>query len=135
VLDDPSALGLRDLPRPVRRRGVDDQDLVKKRHPPDHLTNCAPDDRSDRLLLVERRQDEADRQALLLLELRQPAHVRELRVMEVRLAEPALHARGHGARFLCGPVRGGERLRPRGQLLERLAPDRLARLHDHDRRL
>ena len=135
MLDDPGALGLGDLARPVRRRGVDDEDLVEERHPPDHLADRAPDDRADRLLLVERRQDEADRQALLLLELRQPAQVGELGVVEVRLAEPALDARGHGARFLRGPVRGGEGLGAGRQLLERLAPDRLARLHDDDGRL
>ena len=135
VLDDPGALGLGDLARPVGRRGVDDEDLVEERHPADHLADRPPDDRADRLLLVEGRQDEADRQALLLLELGQPAQVGELVVVEVRLAEPALDAGRHGARFLRGAVGGGQGLGVGRQLLERLAPDRLAGLHDDDGRL
>ena len=135
MLDDPGALGLGDLARPVGRRGVDDEDLVEERHPAHHLADRPPDDRADRLLLVERRQDEADRQALLLLELDEPAQVGELGVVEVRLAEPALDPGGDGARLLGGAVGGGERLGPRRELLERLAADRLAGLDDDDGRL
>ena len=96
---------------------------------------AAPDDRADRLLLVERRQDEADRQALLLLELDEAPQVGELGVVEVRLAEPALDAGRDGAGLLGGAVGGGERLGPRGELLERLPADGLAGLDDDDRRL
>ena len=134
MLDDAGALGLGDLAGPVGRRRVDDEDLVEERHATDHLAHRPPDDRPDRLLLVERRQDERDRQALLLLELDEAAEVGELGVVEVRLAEPALDAGGHGAGFLGGAVGGGEGLGPRRQLLERLAADRLARLDDDDGR-
>ena len=120
MLDDARALRLGDLARPVGRRRVDDEDLVEQRHPADHLAHRAADDRPDRLLLVEGRQDEADRQALLLLERHEPAQVGELGVVEVRLAEPALDPGGHGARLLGGAVGGGERLGPRGELVERL---------------
>ena len=118
MLDDPGALGLGDLARPVRGRRIDDEDLVEQRHPADHLAHRPADDRADRLLLVERRQDEADRQLLLLLERDQPAQVGELGVVEVRFAEPALDADRDGARFLGRPVGGGERLgarRPAGR--------------------
>ena len=135
MLDDAGALGLGDLARPVGRGGVDDQDLVEQRDAADHLADRPPDDRPDRLLLVERRQDEADRQALLLLELDEPAQVGELGVVEVRFAEPAVDPGRDGPRLLGGPVGGREGLGPRGQLLERLAADRLARLDDDDRRL
>ena len=134
MLDDPGALGLGDLAGPVRRRRIDDDDLVEERHPADHLADRPPDDRADRLLLVERRQDEADREALLLLELDEPAQVRELAVVEVRFAEPALDAGRHGPGLLGRPVGGGEGLGPRRQLLERLAADGLARLDDDDGR-
>ena len=135
MLDDAGALGLGDLAGPVRRRGVDDEDLVEERHAADHLAHRPPDDRADRLLLVERRQHEADREPLLLLELDQPAQVGELGVVEVGLAEPALDAGRDGARLLGRAVGGGERLGAGGQLLEGRALDRLARLDDHDRRL
>ena len=116
VLDDPRALGLGDLARPVGRRGVDDEDLVEQRHAPDHLAHAPAHDRADRLLLVERRQDQRDRDALLLLELDEPPEVGELGVVEVRFAEPALDAGGDGARLLGGTVGGDERLRLRCQL-------------------
>ena len=61
--------------------------------------------------------------------------VGELGVVEVRLGEPALDPGRDGARLLGGPVRGGERLGARRELLERLAADRLARLDDDDGRL
>ena len=134
MLDDPGALGLGDLARPVGRHRVDDEDLVDERHPTHHLAHRPPDDRPDRLLLVERRQDERDRQALLLLELDEAAEVGELGVVEVRLAEPALDPGRDGARLLGGAVGGGEGLGPRGELLERLAADRLAGLDDDDGR-
>ena len=134
MLDDPGALGLGDLAGAIGRRRVDDEDLVEQRHAADHLAHRPADDRPDRLLLVERRQHEADRQLLLLLERHQPAQVGELRVVEVRLAEPALDPDRDGARLLGGPVRGGERLGARGELLERAALDGLAGLDDHDRR-
>ena len=135
VLDDAGALGLGDLAGPVGRLRVDDEDLVDQRDPAHQLADRAADDRPDRLLLVERRQDERDRQALLLLELDEAAEVGELGVVEVRLAEPALDPGRHGAGFLGGAIGGGECLGPRGELLERLAADRLARLDDDDRRL
>ena len=119
MLDDAGALGLGDLARPVGRRGVDDEDLVEQRHAADHLAHRPADDRADRLLLVERRQHEADRQPLLLLERDQPAQVRELGVVEVRLAEPALDPDRDGARLLGRAVGGGQGLGPGGQLVER----------------
>ena len=79
MLDDAGALGLGDLARPVGRRRVDDEDLVEQRHAADHLAHRPADDRPDRLLLVERRQDEADRQALLLLERRRAGAGRRTR--------------------------------------------------------
>ena len=135
VLDDAGALGLGDLAGPVRRRRVHDEDLVEERDAADHLAHRAAHDRPDRLLLVEGRQDEADRQLLLLLERHQPPQVGELGVVEVRFAEPALDPDRDGARLLGCPVRGGQRLGPGGQLVERRALDRLAGLDDHDRRL
>ena len=119
MLDDPGALGLGDLAGPIGRRRVDDEDLVEQRHAADHLAHRPADDRPDGLLLVERRQHEADRQLLLLLERHESAQVGELGVVEVRLAEPALDPHRDGARLLGGPVGGGEGLGPRGQLLER----------------
>ncbi len=89
----------------------------------------------DRLLLVERRQDQRDRDALLLLELDEAPEVGELGVVEVRFAEPALDARWDGTRLLGGTVGGDERLRLRCQRVERRSADLLARLDDHDRRL
>ena len=65
----------------------------------------------------------------------QPAQVGELGVVEVRLAEPALDPDRDGPRLLGGAVGGGQRLGPRGQLVEGRALDRLAGLDDHDRRL
>ncbi len=132
MLDDAGALGLGDLAGSIRRRRVDHHDLVEQWHPTHHLPDRAADDRADRLLLVERRQHEAHRQALLLLELREPAEVGELGVVEVRFAEPALDAGGHGARLLRGAVSGGQRLGAGRELLERLATDGLARLDDDD---
>ena len=93
------------------------------------------DDRPDRLLLVERRQDQRDRDALLLLELDEAPQVGELGVVEVRFAEPALDAGRDGARFLGGTVGRGEALGLRRELVEGRAADRLARLDDHDGRL
>ena len=60
------------------------------------------------------------REALLLLELDEPAQVGELGVVEVRLGEPALDPGRDGAGFLGRPIRGGERLGALGELLERL---------------
>ena len=68
------------------------------------------------------------------LSVHEPAQVGELGVVEVRLAEPALDAGRDRARLLGRPVGGGQRLGPRGQLLERRALDRLAGLDDDDRR-
>ena len=79
-----------------------------------HLAHRAPDDRPDRLLLVERRQDQRDRHALLLLELDQAAEVGELGVVEVRFGEPALDPGGDGAGLLGGAIGGRERLGLRG---------------------
>ena len=134
MLDDAGALRLGDLARPVGRRRVDDEDLVEQRDAADHLAHRAPDDRPDRLLLVERRQDEADREVLLLLERHQPAQVGELGVVEVRFAEPALDPDRHRPGLLGGSVGGGEGLGARGQLVERRALDHLPGLDDHDRR-
>jgi hypothetical protein len=72
---------------------------------------------------------------LLLLELDEAAEIGELGVMEVGLAEPALDAGGHGARFLGGTVGGGECLGVSGECLEGLAADGVAGLDDDDRRL
>ena len=112
MLDDAGALGLGDLAGPVGRRRVDDEDLVEQRHAPDHLAHRAPDDRADGLLLVERREDQRDRDALLLLELDEATQVAELGVVEVRFTEPALDARRDGAGLLGGPVGGGQASRP-----------------------
>ena len=92
-------------------------------------------DRPDRLLLVERRQHERDRDALLLLELDEAAQVGELGVVEVRLAEPALDAGRHGPGFLGCPIGGDQRLGLPCERVERRAADLLARLDDDDRRL
>ena len=56
-------------------------------------------------------------------------------MVEVRLGEPAVHLGRDRARLLGGAVRGGQRLRALGELLEHLAADRLARLDDDDRGL
>ena len=128
MLDDPGALGLGDLARPVGRRRVDDEDLVEERHAADHLAHRPAHDRPDRLLLVERRQDEADRQLLLLLERHQAAQVGELGVVEVRFAEPALDPDRDRARLLGGAVGGGERLGPRGELVERASARSVSRV-------
>ena len=131
----PRALGLGDLTRPVRGVRIDDQDLVEQRHAPDHLAHRAPDDRPDGLLFVQRRQHEADREPLLLLERHEPAQVGELAVVEIRLAEPAFHLGRDRAGFLGGAVGGGERFGPGGQPVEGGPFDRVARLDDDDRRL
>ena len=110
MLHDPGALGLGDLAGPVRRRRVDHEDLVEERDATHHLADRPADDRTDRLLLVERRQDEADRDALGLLEIGQATQVGELGVMEVRLAEPALDPGRDRAGLLGGSVGGGQRL-------------------------
>ena len=135
MLDDAGTFRFGDLARPVRRRGVDDEDLVEQRHAADHLAHRPADDRPDRLLLVERRQDQADREVLLLLERDEPPEVGELGVVEVRLAEPALDPDRDGPCLLGRTVGGGERLGPRGQLVEGVAGDGLARPDDDDRRL
>ena len=132
MLDDARALGLGDLACPVGRCGVDDEHLIEQRHPADHLTHGPSNDGPDRLLLVERRQDETDRDLLLLLEDDEPAQVGELGVMEVRLTEPALDANRYRAGFLGGPVGSGQRLGPLGELVERPAFDHLPGLDDHD---
>ena len=54
-------------------------------------------------------------------------------MVEVRLAEPALDADRDRAGLLGGTVGGGEGLGPRGQLVEGVARDRLARAHDDHR--
>ena len=56
-------------------------------------------------------------------------------MVEVGLGEPAVDPGRDGARLLGGAVGRGERLGPLGQLLERLAADRLAGLDDDDRGL
>ena len=61
--------------------------------------------------------------------------VAELRMVEVRLAEPALDARRDRADLLGGPVGGGQRLGTGGELVERGAGDLLAGLDDDDGRL
>ena len=124
-----------DLPRAVVRVRVDDEDLVEQREALDHLLDRTLHDRADRLRLVEGRQDEADGRALLGLERGQPAQVAELRMVEVRLAEPAVDARRDRADRLGRPVGGGERLGPGGELVERGAGDLLAGLDDDDGRL
>ncbi len=135
MLDDAGAFGLGDLAGPVRRRGVDDEDLVEERDAAHHLPDRPADDRPDRLLLVERRQDQRDGDALLLLELDEAPEVGELGVVEVRLAEPALDADRDGAGLLGGAIGGGERLGAGRELLERRPADDLAGLHDDDGRL
>ena len=130
---DPRALGGGELAGPVVRVRVDDEDLVEQREPLLHLAHGAPHDRPDRLRLVERRQDERDGEALLLLELDEPREVGEFRVVEVGLGEPALDAGGDRPRFLGQAVRRRERLGLLRELLERLAADGLAGL-DHDDR-
>ncbi len=110
---------------------IDDEDLVEQRDPPHHLAHRPPHDRPDRLLLVERREDERDGDALLLLELDETAEIGELGVMEVGFAEPALDPRRHGPGLLGRPVGGGQRFGLGRELVEGRAADRLAGL-DHD---
>ena len=68
---------------------------------------------------------------LRLLEGHQAAQVAEFGVVEIGLAEPALHADRDRPPFLGGAVRGGQCLGARGQLVEGGPLDPLARL-DHD---
>ena len=133
--DDPGTRVGGDLARLILRVRVDDEDLVEQLEALDHLLHRALHDRADRLRLVEGRQDEADRRALLGLERGQPGQVAELRMVEVRLAEPAIDARRDRADRLGGPVGGGKRLGTRGELVERRAGDLLAGLDDDDGRL
>ncbi len=128
------ALRLGDRARVVVRLGVDHEQLVDQRELLHQLAPGAVDDRPDRRRLVERRQNGADRQALLLLELQQPAEVAELGVMEVRLGEPAVDAGRDAASEVCRSVGRFERLGLLGAALEGLAVDLLARLDHDDRR-
>src|SRR4051812_20225004 len=96
------------------------------------LAARALDDRADRGRLVERWQNRADRDPLLLLERDEAAEVRELTVVVVRLGEPAIDARRHAAAVLRRTVRGFERLGLLRALVKRVARDWVARLdHDH----
>ena len=135
VLDDTRAFGLGDLTRPVRGGGIDDHDLVEQRDTAHHLPDRPADDRPDRLLLVERRQDEAYGHPLLFLEVGESAEIGKLGVVEVRFPEPPLDPSGNGSGLLGGPVGGGEGLGSGGELLEGPMRDRLAGLDDDDRRL
>ena len=136
MLDDPGALGLGDLAGPVGRRRVDDEDLVEQRHAAHHLADRPADDRPDRLLLVERRQDEADRQALLLLELARAGAGRRTRRGGSSTRRTSAR-RGPAPR--APPRRRGRRRRAsrpaRRSCSNVCAPDRLARLDDDDGRL
>jgi len=60
----------RDLARAVLRAAVDQHDLVQQRHLLHQRSAGQRDDLADRRLLVQRRQRQADRQALLLLQRR-----------------------------------------------------------------
>ena len=135
VDDDARAFGRRDLPRPVGRVGVDDQQFVDELVALHQLASRPRDDRADRLFLVERGQHQADRQALLALETDQSIEVAELAVVKVRFAEPALDSLRNRPCLLGRPFDRRQRL---GLLLEpvegRLV-DRLARLDDDHRRL
>ena len=135
VADHPRALGLGDRARVILRIGVDHQQLVDERHLLHQLAPRGTHDRADRRRLVERRQDRADRDALLLLERHEHAQVAELAVVEVRLGEPAIDAGGRAAALLGRAVGRLERLGLLGALIEGRAGDRLACLDHDDRRL
>ena len=125
---------LGDLARPIGRRGVDDEDLVEQRDATDHLPDRLAHDRADRLLFVERRQHQRDRDALLLLELdrrrKSPnsawwkfdsPNQRSTRAGTARASSAARSAAINDLLFR--------------ERVERRAADLLARLDDDDRRL
>ena len=91
-----------------------------------------PHDRADRLLLVERRQHEADGQAGLLLEPDEAVEVAEFAMVEVRLAEPALDPLRDRARFVRRAFGRGEGLGSFRELVEGGLADRFPRLDDDD---
>ncbi len=131
---DRGALRLGDGPSLVLRIRIDDQQLVDELVLLHQLASRGTDDRPDRCRLVERWQDRADGHALTLLERDESSQVTELRVVIVRLGEPAIDP-GRGAPpLLDGALGRLQRLGLLGALLEGRAVDRVARLDDDDRR-
>ena len=82
---------LRDLTRPIVRVRVHHQQFVDEVMALHQVLSSPADDSPDRFGLVERRQDQADGQAGLFLEVDQTFQVAEFAMMEVGFAEPALH--------------------------------------------
>ena len=110
VDDHPGALGLGDPARVVVRVRVDHQQLVDQPHLLHQLASGGTNDGPDGRRLIQRGQDGADGDALLLLESDQAAKIAELRVVVVGLGEPAVDA-GRDAAALLGRAIGGlERL-------------------------
>ena len=79
-----------DLPGAIGAVRVDHHHLVEQRDAIHERRLQASDDEPDRLLLVERRQPQADRHAQLLLEVDQLRDVPELAGMEGVLREPPI---------------------------------------------
>jgi len=130
---DPGAGRLGDLARSIGRIGVDDEQLIEQRMAFHQFAPGPLHDDPDRLLLVERREHQADGQPLLALEVDQAVEVAELAVVEVRFAEPALDPKRDRTGLECGTLGGSQRLGPRLELLERGLADRLTSLDDDDR--
>lgn len=90
----------RDLGRPVGRAGVDDHDLVDERDLPHEVMTDDRDDVADRLLLVQRGQDDADRLAARSFRGHDPVE-RAVGHGPGAGAQPTLDFLQHGARLLC----------------------------------
>ena len=116
---------LGDLDGAVGAVRVDDHDLVDERHLVHQRAPHALDDRPDRPLLVQRRQPDADREVLPLLERHELADVGELVGMERVLGEPLVDDDRQRAGALDEGVGVGERPLAGAQLLERGEADRL----------
>ena len=131
---DARALGPGDFAGSIGRVRVDDEQLVDEGVTLDELAPGPFDDDPDRFLFVQGRQDQADGQSLLVLQVDQARQVPKLAVVEVRLAEPALHSQRDRPRLIGGALGRGKSLGPCLQPLEGGLADRLACL-DHDHRL
>ena len=116
---DAGALGDRD--GPVGGTRIDDNDFVEQRNPIHQRVLEGSDDLADRGLFIQRRQAEADGDALALLEIYQAAQVGELFAVKGVLGEPAIDA-------LAG---GGTIFDPEGPVGILEAADGPGRLDDH----
>src|SRR5581483_3839660 len=94
------AVRLRNLARAVLRSAIDQHDLVEQRELFYQRLLRLADNLADRGLLVDRRQRQADRQALLLLQLYEALDVAELGAGEGVLGEPAVDGRRQVALLL-----------------------------------